>query len=165
MSAHSPDPLEPAIGLTYPIVIGNPKVVALEAELDIIWPGWRHRERFDGCAYDLKARIKWCLKRLSLLAEGLDYDVLIVRDSRNSQQCYAHPVLPATEKYEQVTREPPSPLGVPTSPVADVRLHEAAEVAALELTAEDPELTRRKEQRAVATEVARTGLATVRGDL
>jgi len=98
MQAHSPVILE--------------KIAAIEAEMDVIWPGWRQKQPFGECAYDLKARIKWCLKRLSLLEDGNDYDVLIVRDARNSQQCYAHPVLPATARYETVTREPPSPLGV-----------------------------------------------------
>ena len=98
MPAHSPD-----IAL---------KIAAIERELDVLHPGWRAKERFDAAAYDTKARIKWCLKRLSLLEDGNDYDVMIVRDARNSQQCYAHPVLPATHRYEAVTREPPSPLGV-----------------------------------------------------
>ena len=106
MHAHSPD-----IAL---------KIAAIEAEMDVIWPGWREKARFDHCAYDLKARIKWCLKRLSLLADGKNWDVLVVRDARNSQQCYAHPVLPATARYEQVTREPPSSLGVLPSTVADL---------------------------------------------
>jgi hypothetical protein len=105
MHAHSPAILE--------------KIAAIEAEMDVIWPGWRQKQPFGECAYDLKARIKWCLKRLSLLEDGNDYDVLIVRDARNSQQCYAHPVLPATARYEQVTREPPSPLGVLPSTVVD----------------------------------------------
>ena len=86
------------------------KITELEAEMDQIWPGWRQKQPFGETPYDLKARIKWCLKRLSLLAEGNDWDVLIVRDARNSQQCYAHPVLPATERFETVTKEPPSPL-------------------------------------------------------
>jgi hypothetical protein len=98
MPAHSPIILE--------------KIAAIERELDVLHPGWRAKERFDDTSYDTKARIKWCLKRLSLLEDGNDYDVMIVRDARNSQQCYAHPVLPATHRYEAVTREPPSPLGV-----------------------------------------------------
>jgi hypothetical protein len=106
MHAHSPD-----LAL---------KIAAIERELDVIHVGWRDKARFDHVAYDTKARIKWCLKRLSLLCEGNDYDVLIVRDARNSQQCYAHPVLPATHRYEQVTREPPSPLGVLPSTVVDI---------------------------------------------
>ena len=106
MKAHSPAILE--------------KIAAIEAEMDVIWPGWRQKQPIGDCTYDLKARIKWCLKRLSLLADGNDYDVLIVRDARNSQQCYAHPVLPATRQYEQVTREPPSPLGVLPSTVVDL---------------------------------------------
>ena len=98
MKAHSPVILE--------------KIQKLEAEMDQIWPGWRQKQPFGECHYDLKARIKWCLKRLSLLSEGNDWDVLIVRDARNSQQCYAHPVLPATERFETVTKEPPSPLAL-----------------------------------------------------
>jgi len=86
------------------------KITELEAEMDQIWPSWRQKQPFGESAYDLKARIKWCLKRLSLLSEGNDWDVLIVRDARNSQQCYAHPVLPATERFETTTKEPPSPL-------------------------------------------------------
>ena len=117
MHAHSPD-----IAL---------KINAIEAEMDIIHPGWREKARFDHCAYDLKARIKWCLKRLSLLADGNDYDVLIVRDARNSQQCYAHPVLPATARYETVTREPPSPLSVLPSTAEEQRLPDAVGESAL----------------------------------
>ena len=98
MHAHSPVILE--------------KIQKLEAEMDQIWPGWRQKQPFGETPYDLKARIKWCLKRLALLAEGNDWDVLIVRDARNSQQCYAHPVLPATERVETVTKEPPSPLAL-----------------------------------------------------
>jgi hypothetical protein len=98
MHAHSPVILE--------------KIQKLETEMDQIWPGWRQKQPFGDTNYDLKARIKWCLKRLALLAEGNDWDVLIVRDARNSQQCYAHPVLPATERFETVTKEPPSPLAL-----------------------------------------------------
>lgn len=117
MHAHSPD-----IAL---------KIVALQTEMDTIHPGWRDKARFDHCPYDLKARIKWCLKRLALLADGNDYDVLIVRDARNAQQCYAHPVLPATARYERVTREPPSPLSVLPLMVEDTRLPEAVGEPAL----------------------------------
>ena len=96
------------------------KIAAIERELDVLHPGWRAKERFDDTVYDTKARIKWCLKRLSLLEDGNDYDVLIVRDARNSQQCYAHPVLPATHRYEAITREPPSPLGVLPTAATDL---------------------------------------------
>jgi len=96
------------------------KIAAIERELDVLHPGWRAKERFDNTVYDTKARIKWCLKRLSLLEDGNDYDVLIVRDARNSQQCYAHPVLPATHRYEAITREPPSPLGVLPTAATDL---------------------------------------------
>ena len=125
MHAHSPD-------------IAT-KIATIEAEMDIIHPGWREKARFDHCAYDLKARIKWCLKRLSLLADGNDYDVLIVRDARNSQQCYAHPVLPATARYETVTREPPSPLALSVLPstAEEQRLPDAVGEPALANTDRD----------------------------
>jgi hypothetical protein len=140
MPAHSPD-----IAL---------KIAAIEAEMDIIHSGWRDKARFDHCAYDLKARIKWCLKRLSLLADGNDYDVMIVRDARNSQQCYAHPVLPATARYEQVTREPPSPraLSVLPSTAEEQRLPDAVGEPALAVNTDRDQLrqlTRGKRKPAV----------------
>ena len=142
MHAHSPD-----IAL---------KIAAIEAEMDIIHPGWREKARFDHCAYDLKARIKWCLKRLSLLADGNDYDVLIVRDARNSQQCYAHPVLPATARYETVTREPPSPLALSVLPstAEEQRLPDAVGEPALVNTDRDQlrQLTRGKRKPVAAAE-------------
>ena len=68
--------------------------------------------------YALKARIKWLLKRLSLLNSRdengkpapKDWDVLIVKDRRNPSQCYAHPVIPATGADDDATRSPASPL-------------------------------------------------------
>lgn len=123
MHAHSPVILE--------------KIQKLETEMDVIWPGWRQKQPFGECHYDLKARIKWCLKRLSLLSEGNDWDVLIVRDARNSQQCYAHPVLPATARYETVTREPPSPLSVLPSTAEEQRLPDAVGEPALVNTDRD----------------------------
>lgn len=106
MQAHSPDIAA--------------KIAAYEAELDQIHDGWRLQRRFDDQPYDLKARIKWLLKRLALLSIGNDWDVMIVRDSRNATQCYAHPVLPATRAFQEVTLEPPSPLGALPSTVADL---------------------------------------------
>lgn len=94
------------------------KINAHEAELDAIWPNWRQKERFDHVDYALKARIKWLLKRLSLLTSRdeagrpapKDWDVLIVKDRRNPSQCYAHPVIPATGNDSEATRSPASPL-------------------------------------------------------
>lgn len=89
------------------------KIAAIDAELDTIHPGWRQKQRFDQAAYDLKARIKWLLKRRSLLGSrdrGLpaprDWAVLIVPDGKRKGQCYAHPVTPV-EGPREVTREPP----------------------------------------------------------
>lgn len=77
------------------------KIREVEAELDEIWPGWRQRLRFDKVDYDLKCRIKVCLKQHSLLttrellAPAPRYwDVIIVRDARDKNKCYAHPVIP-----------------------------------------------------------------------
>lgn len=90
-------------------------VRAYEAELDITWPKWRQRAPFGHLQYDHLARVKWLLKRRSLLMTTengapapLDWDVLIVPDTRNPRKCYAHPVMPDQSKRE-ATREPPSP--------------------------------------------------------
>lgn len=98
------------------------KLAEVERELDLLHPGWRQKQRFDTFEYDTKARIKWLLKRLSLLGtrEGgapapRDWEVLIVRDGKNPKQCYAHPVLPAGAT-EDVTRFPPSPLRMAATP-------------------------------------------------
>ena len=96
------------------------KILNLQTELDAIWPGWRKKQRFDHlgeggdqAGYDLKARIKWCLKRLSLLEEGKDWDVMIARDLRNRSQCYAHPVIPATgDAGAEPDRNPASPMDI-----------------------------------------------------
>lgn len=84
----------------YPQAIVD-KILILEAELDEIRPGWRTHQRFDTVAYDLKARIKWCLKRHSLLTSGgpfgiRDWDVIVVRDGKSKTQCYAHPLEPVS---------------------------------------------------------------------
>lgn len=126
MDAHSPDTIRPTRQPLHEALLAWPgfppyvveKIVDLEHELDQIHPGWRTRQRFDQVAYESKARIKWCLKRLSLLThtsgglpDPLDWDVIIVQDKRNQKQCYAHPVIPAITQGGDVTRDPPSPLG------------------------------------------------------
>lgn len=92
-------------------------VVAMEAELDSIWPGWRTCVPFHRVDYASKARIKWLLKRRSLLltrVEGhpcpRDWEVLVVRDGKDSSKCYAHPVAPPVDTLPAVTREPPAVL-------------------------------------------------------
>ena len=92
------------------------KVAELEQELDELHPGWRERLPFDRLEYNTLARVKWALKRLSLLqhTEGgypapRDWEVLIVQDGRNKRKCYAHPVIPA-QTSAAPTRNPPSPL-------------------------------------------------------
>jgi hypothetical protein len=94
------------------------KIQSHEDELDAIWPNWRQKARFDHVDYQLKARIKWLLKRLALLTSRdehgnpapKDWDVLVVKDRRNPSQCYAHPVIPATGENDDSSREPASPL-------------------------------------------------------
>lgn len=92
------------------------KIIDIEYELDQLHPGWRVKDRFDQLQYDTKARVKWLLKRLSLLThtdggrpDPLDWDVLIVKDKKNPKQCYAHPVIPVVDSGAETTREPPSP--------------------------------------------------------
>lgn len=87
----------------------------LEAELDATWPGWRTCVPFHRTDYATKARIKWLLKRRSLLltrVDGVpcprDWDVLVVRDNKDPSKCYAHPVQPVLEALPAVTREPPA---------------------------------------------------------
>jgi hypothetical protein len=84
----------------------------IETELDLIWKGWRSKQRFDSVEYDLKARIKWLLKRHDLLTQRTgpsptpkNWDVIIVQDSKDRNQCYAHPVIPQASSGG-VTREP-----------------------------------------------------------
>lgn len=104
------------------------KIKDVETELDAIWPGWRDRKPFDKVEYDLKARIKWLLKRHSLLTHTengqpapLDWDVMIARDLRDPKKCYAHPVIPARAEVAEVTRNPPSPLAAarPAGPLLE----------------------------------------------
>ena len=86
----------------------------IEFELDVIWPGWRKKARFDHLDYDTKARIKWLLKRHSLVTYRTGqspspryWDVIIVRDGKDRGQCYAHPVIPNTDATD-TTRQPTS---------------------------------------------------------
>ena len=95
------------------------RVVQLDAELDATWPGWRTCVPFHRVDYALKARIKWLLKRRSLLLTRVDgspsprdWDVLVVRDGRDPTRCYAHPVQPVLDGFPAVTREPPSLLTI-----------------------------------------------------
>lgn len=87
----------------------------VEDELDQIWSGWRQKQRFDTVEYNLMARIKWLLKKHSLLTTRTGptptpryWDVLVVKDSKNPKKCYAHPIIPANDA-EDTTRNPPSP--------------------------------------------------------
>jgi hypothetical protein len=43
------------------------EAAALREELDNIWPGWRQSKPFAHLPFDYMARLKFCLKRLSLL--------------------------------------------------------------------------------------------------
>ena len=93
------------------------KVVLIDAELDELWPGWRAKRPFNMAPYETKARLKWLHKRRSLLMHTeagepcpLDWDVIVLRDGRDPNKCYAHPVLPVVTAAAEGTREPPSPL-------------------------------------------------------
>lgn len=106
-----PDDLAPAVAST---------VADYEAEMDVIHPGWRVRAPFHMLPYDRLARMKWLMKRRSLLlhrertvdrfgkpttrSAPRDWEVLIVPDARDKRKCYAHPVIPA--EVREVTREP-----------------------------------------------------------
>ena len=106
------------------------KLLDHESELDQIWPDWRMKKPFDAVRYDLKARIKWLLKKVALLTNtegGLpaprDWDVMIEPDLKNKSKCYAHPVLPVNDAVREATREPPSPLArqaVASAPVVQI---------------------------------------------
>lgn len=132
MSAHSTESIRAA----WP---GRPayildKIVAIELELDTILPGWRAKAPFHKTAYLIKARVKWLLKRHLLLTHTdggqpapLDWDVLVVRDPKNPNQCYAHPVLPPVVENSMVSRDPESPVTqeqIFFTGVHDVRLEE-----------------------------------------
>ena len=76
-------------------------IAEVEQELDLTWPGWRAKQPFGGLPYDHLARVKWLLKRHSLLTyeeRGIpcprDWKVIVVRDAKNPSKCYAHPVVP-----------------------------------------------------------------------
>lgn len=102
-----------------------PRVAALvaeyETEMDEIHPGWRTRQPFHMLDYPRLARMKWLIKRRSLLlfreAVGRapdgspitvprprDWEVLIAPDVRDPRKCYAHPVEPRVTR--EITRSP-----------------------------------------------------------
>lgn len=94
------------------------RIRAIEAELDLTWPGWRERLPFHRVEYNVKARIKWLLKRRVLLStrEGgvpcpRDWEVIVVRDGTDPKKCYAHPVVPSEAPAEDA-RVPPAVVAV-----------------------------------------------------
>lgn len=96
-------------------------VADYEAEMDEIHAGWRVKAPFHMLPYAALARMKWLIKRRSLLlfretrvdANGerytvpapRDWEVLITPDSRDPRKCYAHPVEPRVTR--EATKEPP----------------------------------------------------------
>ena len=66
----------------------------LEAELDLVWPGWRWRQPFTDLPFEHAARVKWLLLRHKLVSAGTDYPVKIVLDPNRPGKCYAQPVYP-----------------------------------------------------------------------
>ena len=73
------------------------RIKELEGELDRIHFGWRdtRREarRFDDKPADQIYRIKWVLKRRSLLLQGHDWAVLMTKTA-NGKMWFAHPMNP-----------------------------------------------------------------------
>jgi hypothetical protein len=94
-------------------------ITEIEQELDLTWPGWRAKQPFDGVEYDRLARIKWLLRRHSLLTyeeRGVpcprDWRVIVLRDAKNPTKCYAHPVVPENTAPD-ITGDPPSVVEMP----------------------------------------------------
>jgi hypothetical protein len=90
------------------------KIEEIEVELDATWPGWRMKQPFGHLAYDHLARVKWLLKRHSLLTyeqkgipEPRDWKVVVVRDAANPSKCFAHPVIPDRQREEAPAEPPP----------------------------------------------------------
>ena len=82
------------------------KIREVEDELDLTWPEWRAKKPFGDLPYDHLARIKWLLKRHSLLTHeehGIpsprDWRVIVVPDAKNPSKCYAHTILPERDPY------------------------------------------------------------------
>jgi len=173
-----------------------PNLVAVEQELDQIWPGREvitdHATGNDSLRVkpfnaipDIAKlrRIKYLLKRWSLLASGRDWEVRIVGDPRDrtGRKCYAHSILPTDTRPEDGV---PPPLVIPASapvPAAEsptvlaLRLRvplETVEAAALASPDDvEAEVVRRMAPRpkrahkaAVAMEQARAGLVVVTGE-
>lgn len=74
-------------------------IAAIEKELDEIHPpdrhsqGWRNRGPFNHKDEEVYKRIKYLLKRHSLLCDGRDWPVNLTKGSAPGQW-FAHPVLP-----------------------------------------------------------------------
>jgi hypothetical protein len=94
----------------------------VEDELDLTWPGWRTKQPFAHLDYDRLARVKWLLKRHSLLTyeqDGVpcprDWRVIVVKDAKNPTKCYAHPVVPQATAPDTNT-EPARVVEIPSAP-------------------------------------------------
>jgi hypothetical protein len=94
-------------------------VLAYEAELDQVHPGWREYEPFGHLDYDALARVKWLLKRRQLLlhreaapggktrASPRDWKVQIIPSPNNPRMCFAHPIIPQAVRRSITTDPPP----------------------------------------------------------
>lgn len=95
------------------------EIAKYEVELSALHPAWqstvRAECRFDHFDYERKARVKWLLKRRSLLLRGLDWTVIIAPDGKDRTKCYAHAIMPTAPRRE-VTTDPPSPLAMTIAP-------------------------------------------------
>lgn len=91
------------------------QIATYAAEMDLLHPRWRSKVRderdFSGDEFnDTRARIKWLLKRISLLSQMRDWPVVIAWKGRTP---YAHPV----EPQNGVAGETP-PVGIEPPPVS-----------------------------------------------
>jgi hypothetical protein len=95
-------------------------IAAIEAEMDALWgpnrpgKGWRGDppEPFKAGSLPLAGfrRLKWLLKRHSLLMRGLDWEVEIVTaDTRAPFRCVAIPIEPKTDAAADDPRNPSPP--------------------------------------------------------
>lgn len=86
------------------------QIATYAAEMDLLHPGWRSPVRdqrdFSGPEFDdTRARIKWLLKRMSLLAQGRDWAVVIAWKGRVP---FAHPIEPASGASGEAAADVPA---------------------------------------------------------
>lgn len=69
------------------------QVAEYARELDELHPGWRDRKPFGHLTDDALKRVKYLLKRISLLRQGRDWPVMVTA-SGDGRRFFAHPLMP-----------------------------------------------------------------------